>query len=239
MNELSFVVQGPIRAPWTRQCLDSIKKFHPDSPIIISTWHGPHDSDQTFGYNAQFILCDDPGPVNNPNLLNPNINRLIVSSRAGLSMVWTPFVCKLRSDVWLSRPISLEPIKHIGVALMTHSVFSLNPWGQMPLGMHLSDWGLLGQTAAAQRVFEIPHMRSDSPELRNEQYLWHTYAASHLMDKPPPMRTWDDRSCHEYTRVFCKNHLIVGDLGIKLKDEEFHQAGCFISFDDWKGWRGK
>jgi len=105
-EQISFVVQGPVQASVerqqnvgiTQQCLQSIRHFFPDSPIILSTWKGQNLD----GLTADTILeLDDPGPnciFEDGKLKKLNNNRQLYSSHMGLKQVTTEYAVKIRTD---------------------------------------------------------------------------------------------------------------------------------------------
>lgn len=108
-SDITFVVQGPIhrvpRDQWgytTQACVESLRKHFPGSQIIISSYK---DSDVSGLSYDQLILSEDPGTLDwvddsNPGcVFHPNINRMLVTTLAGLRQVKTPYACKVRSDL--------------------------------------------------------------------------------------------------------------------------------------------
>ncbi len=107
-DHISVIVQGPLagrpgNAPETRlteKTLQSIRRHLPGAEIVLSTWKGSDPSGMDFD---RFVESDDPGALpytDFPDLRN-NVNRQIVSTRAGLLRASRPFALKLRSDMLL------------------------------------------------------------------------------------------------------------------------------------------
>lgn len=99
-KDISVVVQGPICENWTRDCLVSIRKYLPESTIILSTWEGSNVDGLDYD---KLVLNKDPGAFpsfiegsenNRPN----NINRQILSTKNGLKKVKTKYAMKMRTD---------------------------------------------------------------------------------------------------------------------------------------------
>ena len=102
MKDLTFCVQGPIALDssgnnLTERLLESIKLFYPNSKIVFSTWENENIE---LIPGVQIIQSKDPGSgLRYRNGIENNINRQIISTRAGLSKVTTKYVIKLRSDL--------------------------------------------------------------------------------------------------------------------------------------------
>lgn len=96
-KDLTIVMQGPI-VPVTKKCLKSIRKYLPNSKIILSTWEGGGAIDLEYD---EIIYNKDPGISGYRNTLSrieDNTNRQIVSSLNGLKQVKTKYAMKLRTD---------------------------------------------------------------------------------------------------------------------------------------------
>lgn len=125
----------------------------PKSPIIVSTWEScrvpcsaPVD---------QIVRSMDPGPLpgikfnDKPN----NINRQIVSARAGLDAVETPFAMKLRTDTFLEHDGAVREFERYSLAeglksrrILTTSFFTIDPRMFEHLPFHASDWFQMART---------------------------------------------------------------------------------------------
>lgn len=101
-KDITVVVQGAVSPELTPVCLQSVRHKLPGAGIILSTWEGTDVS----GLDCDTVILNkDPGAVapmysadknlgNKPN----NINRQIVSTKAGLEKVTTKYALKLRTD---------------------------------------------------------------------------------------------------------------------------------------------
>ncbi len=109
-TDISFVVQGPVQSFNGRaqqeniaaQCLQSIRFWFPDSPIILSTWKGQEISGLDYD---ELLTLADPGQnlvFNNNEAQLLNNNRQLVSTHQGLKHVKTPYAVKIRTDNKLS-----------------------------------------------------------------------------------------------------------------------------------------
>lgn len=100
-KDITFVVQGP-KLDITEQCVRGIRKYFPKSHIIFSTWVGTDiskiDCDEAV-FNIDPGDCGDsffPQDLKYSHL--NNLNRQILTSKAGLNLVKTRFSVKVRSD---------------------------------------------------------------------------------------------------------------------------------------------
>lgn len=121
-SDVSFVVQGPVafnksNQNTTEELVRCLKASFPDSPIIFSTWE---NEDATGFKDCLVVKSRDPGPdisLADGQGLASNINRQIMSTRAGLEKVSTKYCMKLRSDLSMTNNRSLKilnsrPIKY-------------------------------------------------------------------------------------------------------------------------------
>ena len=105
-SHISVVIQGPVQnyqersqlEGITKKCLLSIRKHLPGATIILSTWHGQDISELEYD---KLVFSDDPGQ-NNDGYCPVNYYRQIMSTKAGLDCVITPYAVKLRSDNYLT-----------------------------------------------------------------------------------------------------------------------------------------
>ena len=101
-HEITFVVQGPVQIfdgrdqpeNATELCISSIRKYFPDSTILLSTWREQDLSGLNFD---ELVENEDQGPLDY-GPIRGNINRQIVSTRNGLQNVKTKWAAKIRSD---------------------------------------------------------------------------------------------------------------------------------------------
>ena len=111
--DITFVVQGPIAIDTndnvlenvTARCLQSIRQFYPKSKILLSTWEGSNIDG--LDYDA-VILNKDPGGLDGgvQKWFN-NINRMIVTTHAGIEKSTTKYVAKIRADFYFVEYIDI------------------------------------------------------------------------------------------------------------------------------------
>tara|TARA_R110001583_G_scaffold10782_16_gene49639 strand:+ start:11730 stop:12665 length:936 start_codon:yes stop_codon:yes gene_type:complete len=101
-KNITFVVQGAIFKTKSKSTYDvvfSIRKFYPDSKVILSTWEGQKLEIKLTTIIDELVLSKDPGDYT-PNTCSPiNINRQLVSSINGIKKVKTLYTVKTRTDL--------------------------------------------------------------------------------------------------------------------------------------------
>lgn len=181
------------------------KAAYPQAKIILSTWQHLDLTEkwatlEKLGID-KIVLSPDPGGLPNikfgystPN----NVNRQIVSTKAGLQSVTTPYAMKLRTDSYLInnqlltyyqcyqqqalesqtakdnvQSLSYEPI------VVPH-LFTIDPNVYEHMAYHVSDWAQFGTTAALQEYWSVPLMLE--ADARYFEHHEHNVAASYGND---------------------------------------------------------
>ena len=167
-REITFVLQGPIISDGntTKKSCESIRKYFPDSKIILSTWK---NSNSQYLNIDEKIETEDPGAnhlyYEDGKVLN-NINRMIVSSLRGLVSSKTKFSVKLRSDMYLQSNNLLNLLGIINKTscnysrkkIIIPSNMAINPDRELKLLFHPSDNFFAGLTEDLIDLFDIPLM---------------------------------------------------------------------------------
>lgn len=145
-EEISIVVQGAI-SQYTQECLSSIRTNFPNAQIILSTWM---NSDVEGLEYDKVIFSEDPGAliIDDVSGTFNNINRQIISTKAGLDYVDRKYVLKTRTDIiWNNSNIlryfgeydkHCKP-KHFKNRILICNYYTRNP-NILPLPFHISDW---------------------------------------------------------------------------------------------------
>lgn len=177
-RDVSVVVQGYVDRKLVEAELASIRKYLPESPIILSTW--PECLTDGLDYDV-LVKSEDPGSCSvglweDEPIVN-NTNRQIRSSQAGLAKVRTKYAMKLRSDMML---LGDEALGYLGAfperkadvpqlfkerviigELYTRHYFHYDHRGRhcrVPKPFHPSDWSTLGLTEDLQKLYDVPLM---------------------------------------------------------------------------------
>ena len=162
-KDISVIVQGAINKTETKKCLKSIRQFLPEAEIILSTWEGS-DVSSLKGLYDILILNKDPGATlleeTKTKKVYNNLNRQLVSTKAGLKKSSRRYAMKLRSDLILTSDKFLEYFDKFEARsedynlfkhkILTSTLFSrcyIKPSKlskRVFIPFHISDWWLFG-----------------------------------------------------------------------------------------------
>lgn len=167
----SLVLQGPVHAR-SERLAEHCRRHFPKSQIIISTWEPSTSRGQDLldsGTIDRLIINDDPGAlpptVKSPTARENNLNRMIVSSRAGIEACDEDIVLRVRSDAWVDPLAALQTWQGYGGLadgrLLFASRYSRHPFGVNGYLFHLSDWITLGRRADCLAYWSAPLMRAE------------------------------------------------------------------------------
>lgn len=254
--DISIVIQGPIlhstneRAPQgiTQAVIDQVRRVLPTSKIIVSTWQHERVEQLT----KIDVLLQSPDPQGHDfytqdavvmNRLN-NCNRLITSTAVGLRHVVTPYVLKIRSDLWLDDADFLKWFgfyknqdpnycivkeKILGFAIYSlkfekkNNIVQYRPY-------HISDWAYFGYTRDVQALYDCPL----APE--PETSRWFESHARPVVDIWPE-RLWRYSPEQYITSQFAERflglqlaHGCINDLETCTQSERF-VANNFVILD--------
>ena len=197
-EEISVVVQGPIygsscdkeKYRLTARCLKSIRKYLPNSKIILSTWEGS-DVD---GLDLDVLVVNkDPG-YSSVGFFNKtdSSNRQIISTLSGLKKVVTKYAIKVRSDMIFKGNRFIKYFFEFNRSnfdynykLLKQRVLVLstsNPNKTFPVPFHMCDWFYFGLTEDLIDIFSIPFLENNTlirGQFTTEQYLWLSFISKH------------------------------------------------------------
>lgn len=97
-KDISVVVQGAIDKEYTPLCLKSIRKYLPESEIILSTWEGSEVDN--LDYDVLVLNRDPGGFFMSPAEIN-NVKRQIASTINGINKSNRNYILKIRTDMRL------------------------------------------------------------------------------------------------------------------------------------------
>ncbi len=175
--DFSVVVQGPIHSSpehkgerdVTIRCLKSIRTFLPDAEIVLSTW----ESENTEGLDYNVLIKSVDPKTNSSTTRNANaiaeqlsftnVDRQIVSTRAGLEAATRPYAIKFRGDLLMESDALLrhpEFFDSPGTPLFQGKVlitpyFTKNP-RTFPSLFHYSDIVQVGRTEDLRKIWSAP-----------------------------------------------------------------------------------
>lgn len=168
-KDISVIIQGEIHKEYTVKCIKSIRHYLPESEIILSTWENSQYDELDYD---RLVLSKDPGNViqNKNSGISNNLNRQLISSRAGIRCSERTYVLKLRTDTALESTEFLKLFekysessnesRYFEKPILICSFFSRNP-RIVPLPYHYSDWVQFGAKKDILQYYEIPLQTAD------------------------------------------------------------------------------
>ena len=238
-SDISFVVQGPVeqsKAVSTRQVCSSIRRFFPGAEIIVSTWDGA----DTRSLDAdQFVFSQDPGTLSDD--LNANLNRLLVSSKEGISRATRPLIMKTRSDVRFTSDSVLDywdrwndyapDLRLFRKRVLVPNTFTVRPSYYDCHAFQPSDWCFLGLREDIEFLFDVPLCSLEqllvptppdpvvfwgwsepcTAHQTNEQYLWLNALRKRFPALSVPLRLHLTPKLLVQTELTFANNLVVLD----------------------------
>lgn len=157
--QISIVIQGCVTLI-SQEIVQKFRRILPRSEIIFSTWS---EDVCLKKISDKYIVNTDPGPYqicqHDVVVRSENINRQIVSTAAGLACSTFPHVLKWRSDFDFNEKKMAEFISSIFLDGLNESVFVLslntaNPFADIELVGHLSDWMYIGKRERVVQLLE-------------------------------------------------------------------------------------
>jgi len=201
-KDISFVVQGAIDRSATPQCLASIRKWHPEAEIVLSTWESADVSGLDYDV---LVTSTDPGAY---NVMLPtgikvmgNGNRQIVSTRNGLLKASRKYAVKLRNDIvllgdkwmemWDRFPQRSPEWRMFQERIITGNWYARNPVREVRKPFHPSDWFMFGLREDLLLLWDI------ELEPEPESAWW-------FRSRPLPKKAWD---LNDTRRYFAEQYL--------------------------------
>lgn len=160
-KDISVIVQGGINE-YTKDSLLSIRKSFPNAQIILSTWK---DSDMTGLEYDDIVFSEDPGAfvIDDISGSLDNINRQIVSTKAGLMLASRKYYLKTRTDIIWTSGKFLEYFgvyddkfksPHFHNRILICNYYTRNP-RVLPIPFHTSDWIIFGVAEDVNLFYDI------------------------------------------------------------------------------------
>lgn len=183
VDQITVLLQGNYNDETVR-IIERLKALEPTLQIVLSCWETNRATVNAACLTGiTTVFSEDPGAPAIPGFKGDNIRRQLVSTRAGLEQVRTPWVVKIRSDIYidprrLPALISLcTPIPTGYPALFANKVVatSLTTLDARYTGLyfHVCDWFYLGRVEDVRTIF--------SAQLPEDDFFFHFQGA-----KPAP-----------------------------------------------------
>jgi hypothetical protein len=208
-SEISVVIQGPVleEASFTLRALKSVRRILPEAELILSTWDGANVENLEYDH---LVLSKDPGVIATLAPKAGNLNRLLLSTQAGLAATHRPYCLKLRTDLLLTGKNLAEVFGCYREFLSEHRVFEsrVATWNAVTVSAdrdpsrpyHPSDICHFGRTEDLRRLWNVPLYSIDAERLKDpiypgqwpvwtwtsEQYLWIHALQKHTGCSLPP-----------------------------------------------------
>lgn len=260
--DISVVVQGPIvtkaegrNEEWTRFTCQSVRKYLPRAEIILSTWDGSNI--EGIDYDL-LIQSEDPGGVlsyyngyNQAAVMN-NINRQIVSTRAGIEVSTRKYIMKLRSDSVVLNANFLKWYEKYGEKEERIATLEpRNPYGIFKNQYSLCDFWFFGPREKVFSLWDlIPYTQSplNDRDILGEEYLMYCLMEKWMNENIKSNEMTEQQKNDIYRELMQKEILILPTRKIGIKCLKYPKLNCFsivcirhyvFSFSDWCQVSGK
>lgn len=164
---ISIIAQGAVTPEITARCLKQLRAVFPCAQLILSTWVGTDVSGLDFD---KVVFSADPGAqtgyetVNIPN----NVNRQIISTKAGLAAADREFILKTRTDILFHSSRFLEYFGKFDNApplLFKNRLLICDFYTRSPraseICFHPSDWIAFGNADDIRMFYSNLELQSD------------------------------------------------------------------------------
>ena len=203
-KDVSVVIQGPTSDYYSIfKICKSIRKYLPDAELIFSTWHD--SKHEWLDFLADEVVCnDDPQVEQTPSGLNNSVNRILISTNAGLEVATRKYCLKMRSDLILENNKILSILDKFPKRDDRYSVFEnrvvfynlftrvkgyFNACGQIECPLQLSDWLCFGLTSDINKYFanaKLTHQKEFANYLSEDKAISISYRPKGEIWKFPP-----------------------------------------------------
>lgn len=234
-EDISVVCQGAVAPGLTMDCLRSLRSVFPGAEVILSTWEGTDvsslDADKT-------VFSPDPGAfmadevVGVPN----NVNRQLVSTRAGLAAAARPYILKTRTDILFENAGFLDfferydsfPSPYFKNRLLICNYYTRNP-RVMALCFHPSDWVLFGRAGDVRKYYETsPLMTEEEGRWFKDQKKASVFFTNYICRYTPEQQVFLG-FLRQYEGVGCRCYYDRTPALIEQTERTF--AECFVVLD--------
>ena len=241
-TEITFVIQGNIRKENNldyKNTISSIKKYFPQSPIILSTWEG-ENIDKTLAINE--IIFNKDNETLKPIILRKNtrpvtIGKQICTTINGLKKVQTKYAFKIRTDFLLTGNSFLtffnnmyayiDKYKFVNQRILACSHVTHNPNlmkfnvdGSRRFFFHLADFCFFGQTIDLINLWDIKyptHAELLETQFSPEQYLATAFFKKHTTLTFKHRYSFDKKHLKINKMCFLNNFLFLSQKQFNIK----------------------
>lgn len=226
-REISVLVQGSVDEK-TKRCMVSVKRYLPESQVVLSTWEG-YDLSH-IEYDA---LCEQPDPGANKMKCLGNIYREIIGRKTGLQKCDRPYTLIIRSDseiINLNFVRAFEEKLQIGKYeeyrfLKDRVMMCSAGWTASSL-FFLNDWFFFGRTEDVRDIFDLPVI--DESSVGDDEKSFPDYNSPHEYLAMKFVKKHIDLS---YTyEDFFNNKCKYKDIWEKIIVENFKMLGFYDNY---------
>lgn len=211
MKDVTVIIQGRL----SKESYDFYIRNYKDFPVIISTWIDNQISFKNLPSNFKVVLSQYPIDFG-----DQNFHLQIISTLAGLQMVKTKYVIKVRGDEYWSNPKRiLESIKSSPTKIWTSSVF-FRAWEYSEY--HISDHIISGTLDnmnimfnECKRVFDSGELNLSKWKIEGKFHKWvKTHAPEERITKAYLRAKSPDKFEKVDGRVLMKEHFDILDIDL-------------------------
>jgi WavE lipopolysaccharide synthesis len=254
-DQITIVIQGNYTDE-TGRIIESIKRRVPAMPIVLSCWESNRDAvGTTCPEGITAVFSRDPGAPVITGFKVDNIRRQIISSRAGLSQVRTPWVVKIRSDIFIDprllpglasmcAPIPVGTSALFGNKVVATSLTTLDA-RRADFYFHVCDWFYLGRVEDVRDIFSASLPEDDffayfqgvSPVQEIcSRYRSETYLIYHIVRKKLgvdyPFSGYRSKQLVDLSHsVLQTNFVIVNSWNLGLRSSKFRRLYLWLQPD--------
>jgi WavE lipopolysaccharide synthesis. len=265
-REISVIVQGPVvgspagpqAGHITRECLASVRRHWPGAELVLSTWRGSDLSD--LGFDV-LVESEDPGslPYDVAQGVPNNVNRQLVTTKAGLAASSRRYVLKIRSDMQMQhdgllRYFDAFPARSdwsfVGKKVIGSTTFARIPGLIWHLPYHPGDLFFFGEREDMRRIWDIPlaserdvsmgvpklphgvniHGMLNMVRCAPEQYIWLSFLRKYV--DVLPASHWDRtaESIAGTEKSFASNLILVSPEQAGLVSLKFQRPASIVEW---------
>jgi hypothetical protein len=221
--DITFVIQGPVchaAGAQTSKTVASIRRFFPGSRIVFSTWE---NQDTGALVVDELVVSHDPGAISWQSdgvTITNNVNRQIMSTRAGMARVQTPFAAKIRSDGHVTGrgfvgldaafPARLDEGQVFERRIVVSKEFTRSARSFIPMAYHPSDLFQFGLTSDLRTYWDAEllageslagFMLSEAPDVWYRMFDRFRYTTEQYLFLSALKRTGHERPLSHYAEI--------------------------------------
>lgn len=257
-KDISVIVQGKIDEKYTLLCLESVRKYLPDSEIILSTWE--NSNIENLEYDILVLNKDMDDIISDfvDNVVN-NTNRQLLNTQNGLKKANRKYSLKIRTDSLLLNNNFInyfdkfesfnEKYKIFQNKVIVSSIYSkkYSSENNLMIPFHVSDFHFFGLTKDIKDYFietkllpsydmskynfkydNLLHYRNYTARYTPEQYYCYSWAKRKFND----IKFDDDSDINYKTYQISLNIMYNNFIFLDLEQSGIHNQKHSLAFND-------